>query len=126
MKIVVDTNVFVSASLVAGSPPARIIDAWQEEGKYQLVVSPAILAELNEVLFYPKIRQISRWTKEEVEALLKALERLAIQVPGKLSIKVIEADPDDDKFLIAAIEAKADYIISGDSHLKSLKDLSRD
>ncbi|MBI1741600.1 putative toxin-antitoxin system toxin component, PIN family [Candidatus Acetothermia bacterium] len=126
MKIVVDTNVFVSASLVAGSPPARIIDAWQEEGKYQLVVSPAILAELNEVLFYPKIRQISRWIKEEVEALLKALERLAIQVPGKLSIKVIEADPDDDKFLIAAIEAKADYIISGDSHLKSLKDLSRD
>lgn len=112
---------FVSASLVAEGHPARIIDAWRLEGRFQLVVSPAILEELREVLFYPRIRRISRWTDEEVEVLLRAVERLAVLVPGKLRLRVIAADPEDDKFLAAAIEGGADYLVSGDPHLKGLK-----
>lgn len=120
MKVVIDTNVFVSATLVAQGPSAQIIDAWKQAERYRLIVSPAILEELREVLFYPRIRKISTWTEEEVEQLLEAVERLAVKTPGEPRLQVIRVDPDDDKFLIAAVEGGADYIVSGDPHLKDL------
>ncbi|MBI1925537.1 PIN domain-containing protein [Candidatus Poribacteria bacterium] len=58
----------------------------------------------------------------EVYEFLEILERTAIKVKGELQLQVIKADPDDDKFIIAAVEGGADYIVSGDSHLKELKE----
>lgn len=46
---------------------------------------------------------------------------MLIVIPGKKDLRVIQADPDDDKFVIAAVEGFADYIVSGDHHLLDVK-----
>jgi len=53
--------------------------------------------------------------------VLKTLKTYSIQTPAEIQIDAIPEDPQDNKFIIAAIEDKADYIVSGDRHLKSLK-----
>lgn len=72
------------------------------------------------MLFYPRIRAISPWSDAEVKELLQSVERLAVKTAGELKIRVIERDPDDDKFVIVAVEGRADYIVSGDPDLTDL------
>lgn len=119
MRVVIDSNVFVSATLSEKSAPAEIIKAWIR-GEYEIIISQEILEELRRVLFKPQIRAYSVWTEEEVREFLKSLEELSVKVPGNLKLRVIKEDPTDDKFIIAAIEGEADYIVSGDAHLRKL------
>ncbi|VBB42707.1 conserved hypothetical protein [uncultured Desulfatiglans sp.] len=59
-------------------------------------------------------------SKEEAEAGLSGLEKLALLTPAELAIEAVEKDPSDNMFLSAAAEGRADYIISGDHHLTGL------
>lgn len=59
-------------------------------------------------------------TEDEVNILLDSLEASGIQTKGELQLKVVDAHPADDKFIIAAVEGKASYIVSGDQHLKDI------
>ena len=59
-------------------------------------------------------------TEEEVAALVRSLAREAILVPGRVRVKV-SRDPADDKFLEAAIEGHAQYVVTGDKDLLALK-----
>lgn len=63
------------------------------------------------------------WRRDEarVQSLLKLLRDQAIQTPHALTLRVIEDDPEDDNILIAAVEGKANFIVSGDKHLKKLE-----
>lgn len=120
IKAVLDTSVIVSAVLIKASTPHNILKAWTNR-KFELVTSPQILAEMGRVLSYPKIKK-KRWmTDKEAKRLLASLAKHSVLAGGKLNLKVIQHDPGDDKFIIAAIERKADYIVSGDSHLRNLK-----
>ena len=114
MKVVLDTNVFVSG-VFFGGPPRKILEAWRDN-KIQLVLSPAILEEYQRVL-----RDLAvEFPGIEVEALLDFLILHAeIVVPRPLP-PVIEADPSDDKFLECAVAGKAACIASGDKHLLKL------
>ncbi|MBI4332524.1 MAG: putative toxin-antitoxin system toxin component, PIN family [Chloroflexi bacterium] len=119
-RAVLDTSVVVSAVLSRGSTPHKILRAWQKR-KFELVTSPQILDELGRVLFYPKIKE-NRWmTDREARRLLTSMAHDSVIAAGKLNLRVIKDDPADDRFVIAAVEKKADYIVSGDSHLKKLK-----
>jgi len=120
LKVVLDTNVIVSATLIKNSLSDKILRAWQK-GEFQLIISPEIIEEIRRVLFSEKIKNRGWMTEKEIEELLFLLERAALLSPGQLSLKVIKEDPHDDKFIIAAIERKADYIVSGDKHLLNLK-----
>jgi hypothetical protein len=121
LRAVVDANVFASATHNPESPPAKVIHAWFRD-RFQLILSPAILAEVRRVLHYPRIKKASTWTEVEVAELISLLETNAeIQVPGALDLKVVR-DPTDDKYIVAAVEGQADYIVSGD---KDLLDLGR-
>ncbi|RLG42902.1 MAG: putative toxin-antitoxin system toxin component, PIN family [Thermoproteota archaeon] len=120
LKVVLDTNVIVSATLIKNSLPDKILRAWQK-GKFQLIVSPEIIEEIRRVLFSEKIKNRGWMTEKEIEEFLFLLERAALLSPGQFTLKVIKEDPGDDKFIIAAIEQKADYIVSGDKHLLNLK-----
>lgn len=118
---VLDTNVIISAILIKGNIPDKILQAWREE-KFELVISFQILNELSRVLFYPKIKQKKWLNDQQIEELIVSLAKASSLTPGTLVLEVIKDDPDDDKFIIAAIEQKADYIVSGDLHLKKLKE----
>lgn len=118
---VLDTVVIVRATKTTHSAAAQVVDAWVA-GEFQLVLSPAILKEYQRVLFYPKVREGAAWSEEKVKRWLILCELTAeIQVAGGLDLHVVR-DPADDKFIVAAVEGQADYIVSAD---KDLLDLGR-
>lgn len=119
MRAVLDTNVVISATLIRGGNEDRILRAWQRGG-FELVLSPPILDEMGRALFYEKLRK-SRWmTEEEIVSLLRSLAQESTLVPGRVRVAV-SRDPEDNKFLEAAIEARAQYVVTGDKDLLDLK-----
>jgi putative PIN family toxin of toxin-antitoxin system len=116
MRIVLDTNVFISGIFFTG-PPYQILKAWRD-GRVQLLVSPSILEE------YQRIGAELALQFRDVD--LKAfLDLLTVQAEIVLSPTlppVIRDDPSDDKFLEVAVAGKASYIISGDKHLLALSE----
>jgi len=119
MRVVLDANQFVSAVLVPYGRPAQVLRAWRE-GLFELVLSPPILAEIRRVLLYPRLRDKHGWEEKEIEAFLDGLRAAALIVPGKLRVQVVTEDPTDDKYISCALEAGAEYIVSGDEHLKRI------
>lgn len=116
-KVVIDTNVLVS-SLLKPKSKARDIYRLALRGKIKLYISEDLLNELKRVLEYPKF-EIERLQKE---TFLKNLQRVATFVYPRQSIDVIKEDSPDNRFLECAVEAKVDYLISGDKkHLLPLK-----
>jgi putative PIN family toxin of toxin-antitoxin system len=119
MKIVLDTNVIISATLIRGGNEDRLLRAWQRSA-FELILSPAILEEVGRALSYEKIKK-RRWvTDEEALLLIEMLAEKSTLVSGNTKVAT-SRDTDDDKFLAAALEGKADYLVTGDRDLLSLK-----
>jgi len=119
MRAVLDTTVVVSATLIRDGKEDRILRAWQHD-VFELVLSPQILDEMGRVLFYEKLRTARWMAEEEVAALVRSLAREAVLVPGRVQVKV-SRDPGDDKFVEAAIEGRAQHVVTGDKDLLELK-----
>ena len=116
MRIILDTNVFISGIFFTG-PPYQIVKAWRD-GSVQLLVSPSILDE------YQRIGAELALQFRDVD-LKPFLDLLTIQaeiVHAPTLPAVIPDDPSDDKFLEAAVAGNASYIISGDKHLLKLSE----
>lgn len=120
MRVVLDANQFVSAVLVPVGRPAQILQAWRA-GHFELVLSPAILAEVRRVLLYPRLQRKHGWSEEQVDDFLMGLTAAATLTPGTFSIRAVPDDPTDDKYVACALEAGAQYIVSGDKHLTRLE-----
>ncbi len=120
LKVVLDTNIFVSSLLVKAGLPAQVLDAWRER-LYLLVASPAIIAEIRATLSYPRIRRKYAVTDDDVEQLVALLEQDALLVPGDADVAgAITEDPTDEIVLACAVDAQANIIVSGDRHLVDL------
>lgn len=119
INVVLDTNVFISAALIPEGAPAKIIDAW-ENGRFWLIVSVNIIEELRKVFYYDRIRKRCPKSDAEIDQFIDKVLKSGIETPGSLALKVVKKDPTDDKFIIAAIEGHASYIVSGDPHLLEL------
>ncbi|KOR36609.1 MULTISPECIES: putative toxin-antitoxin system toxin component, PIN family [Planktothricoides] len=116
LKVILDTSVFVAAfGSKTNSSPVKILDSWVD-GEFALVMSPQLLEEL-----VAKLSQ--RGVSEQTLVVLVAkIAAIALHIPGSYqATRLDEIDPDDNKFLAAAYEAKADYLVSVDNHLLSLK-----
>jgi uncharacterized protein len=113
-KIVLDTNIWISA-LLWGGKPSEIVDAAKEH-RVAIFVSEEIVAETSRVLNYPKLRiyEAKGLTHENVMSWVLRTGKMAT-ILGK--VKVVQEHPADDKFIECALAADADYIISGDKHL---------
>ncbi|MGQ9825464.1 MAG: putative toxin-antitoxin system toxin component, PIN family [Desulfotomaculales bacterium] len=119
-KAVLDTNVLISGLISPRGTPAKLLAAWRA-GKFELVVSPKIIAEINEVLPREKIKRYFHHFGENLPGkFIAGLKRLAKVVPGEREVKIMSADPDDDMFIAAAVESEADYVVSGNKHLLEL------
>jgi putative PIN family toxin of toxin-antitoxin system len=119
IRIVLDTNQFVSALLKPGSTPDKIIQMVREE-KVLLLMSDTICDEMFRVLTYPKIRKRLAVSDADLQNFVQLLRTVAIITPGIINLPPLASDPDDTKFLVCAVEGRADYIISGDHHLTDL------
>ncbi len=120
LKVVLDTNVFVSSLLVRDGLPAQVLDAWRER-QYVLATSRSIIAEVRATLAYPRIRRKYAITDEDVEHLVALLEQDALLVPGTANAAgSIPEDPSNEMVLACAVDGGADLIVSGDHHLLDL------
>lgn len=111
MRIVLDTNVFISGIFFSG-PPYTILEAWRD-GSIQLAISPEIFQEYRQVAEelsekYPGVN-----ISDFLDLLLVKAEMIdASPLPSPVS-----ADADDDKFIACAIVGSLQIIVSGDKHL---------
>jgi putative PIN family toxin of toxin-antitoxin system len=111
MKIVLDTNVFISGIFFSG-PPSQILKAWKDQ-KIQIVLSKEILNEYQRVAeeLSKKISSI------DIEPIIELLTIYGeIVETESISVTVCE-DPDDNMFLECAIASNSKIIVSGDKHL---------
>ena len=120
IKVVLDTNELVSAVIKSGGLPDQIVQPWRDD-KFEMVLSPAMLAELARVLRYPRLRKLHGWTDAQVDVFVDGLRAAATVVAGDVEISVVADDPDDNVILACAVEGGADYVVSGDAHLLNLK-----
>jgi putative PIN family toxin of toxin-antitoxin system len=114
--IVLDTNVLVSA-LLFGGPPREILNMIVA-GIVNCSLSLPILEELQDVLRCPKFG----FSSPLAMAIAEDLSALCTIANPLERISVISADPDDNRILECALEARAGLIISGDGHLLDLRE----
>jgi len=119
MRIVIDTNIWVSGLLWKG-------EAWRllrlaDEGLLKICIAYPMLLELEEVLNYPRFAP-RLLTLQQTPAQLAGFA-LSISVAVEVMRAwppIITADPDDDLFILCAVAASADYVVTADHHLLSL------
>lgn len=123
IRAVLDTNVWVSAILSPGHPPAKILEL-ALTGNLRLIISAGIIREIGRVLQYPKVKKAlerRRITSQEADDVILKLLKAAIIAPGEILAEGVSDDPADDMIIACALEGRADFIISGDHHLIDLK-----
>lgn len=118
LKVVLDTNIYVSALIKRGGKPDQILRLVE---RYRLFCAEAILEEVHRVLHYPRIKRKHKLKEEEIEEHILSIRSIATVYSSLPKVEVIEEDPEDNIILACAAEARADYIVSGDEHLKSLE-----
>jgi putative PIN family toxin of toxin-antitoxin system len=111
VKVVLDTNILISAFVFPGGPPEDVFRA-ALEGRIELVTSPPLLAEFGRVL-----SSKFGWEPSITEQAVAQIARVGTVVRPKEKIVEMVDDPDDDRVLEAALAGGADVIVSGDSHL---------
>jgi len=121
MRVVLDANIFASALMSPQGAPARVVTLVLQQRLYDLVMTSDILEEIRRVLFYPKIRKKITGSDEELNFWVDALMIISHCCEPRYHHEIIvHEDPDDDKYIIAALESHASYLISGDQHLLKL------
>jgi uncharacterized protein len=120
IRVVLDTNVYISALMFGGLPGSLLNLALLQS--FVVIISPALMNELEE-----KLRLKFEVSAEDVAIIRAKLESIAETVQPALALNVIEDDPDDNRVLECAVKGRADYIVTGDRHLLKLgafKDIS--
>ena len=119
MRIVLDTNVVMSALLWRGTP-YQLLQAIRQRADVQLYSSAALLAELADVLTRPSPAQrLALIGKTAREVLADYIEAMELVEPVEVR-RVVPGDADDDQVIAAAVAARADLVVSGDSDLLSM------
>lgn len=114
MRVVLDTNVIVSALIFPGGAPEAVYRLGIE-GQLQLITSRPLLVELGRVLTTK-----FGWQRDRAEEAVGQFARLSDLVAPKEAVKEVADDPSDDRVLEAAAAGEADVIVSGDRHLLRL------
>jgi uncharacterized protein len=114
-RVVLDTNVIVSAILWQGKPGELLILAG--EGEITLHSNAQIIAELRATLNKPKLLPAVSATGNSVQELIASYRHLVRNVRARPIIEQVSRDRDDDVILACAVAAKADYLVTGDEDL---------
>ncbi len=121
---VIDTNLFISGLFGQNTTTAQLQELWIRQ-EFQLGTSLEIMKEVNWVLQYPRIKKRLLDDDEVIRRFFRLVFRKAVVAKDDFQTDRIVDDPTDNKFLACALEVKADYIVSGDNHLLSIKHFHR-
>ena len=114
-KIVIDTNIYISA-IFWGGKPRSVVDLGRN-GQVSIFTSSQIEKEINK-----KLKTKFGLSDEEVAQILLDFSTFTLPIKASRKITVIDDDPDDDKFIECAVASRAGFIVSGDKHLLNLKE----
>ena len=114
MRVVLDTNILISAFIFPGGPPEAVYRLVLE-GRVELVTARPLLIELGRVL-----TEKFGWDSSRADEVVAQVARLGQVVRPMETVREIAADPSDDRVLEAAAEGGAEVIVSGDRHLLRL------
>jgi putative PIN family toxin of toxin-antitoxin system len=120
-KILIDTNVWVSAFLNPSGYPAKIITAWLED-KMQIVISMPLLKEILDVLQRPKIQKKYKYSAEEIKTYLDLIFQRAEKIEPAGNINLCR-DTRDNIVLETALSGQAKYLVTRDDDIKRDPDL---
>jgi putative PIN family toxin of toxin-antitoxin system len=121
IRAVLDANVYVSAAVRPEGPPGQILERFLRGSAFEIVMSQAIVDEVVRALNYPKVRKYIR-TGLDPELWFEDIVVLSHLVAGECEFQGVSKDPDDDKYIAAAIEGQATFVVAGDSDLLSLRE----
>lgn len=113
MRVVLDTNVYISALMFGGLPDALLDLALLHS--FTTIISDTLLDELEE-----KLCGKFRVSPEDASIIRARLTATALVVTPKETLDIIADDPDDNRVLECAVSGKADVVVSGDRHLLDL------
>lgn len=113
-KVVLDTNVYLSA-IIFGGNTRHILDL-TIKGEIKAYISYSILFEIAE-----KLEKKFHWDKDQIIVTIKTLAKSATVVNPTIKLDVVRNDRNDNKIIEAAMVSNADYIITGDKHLLKIK-----
>ena len=115
LRVVIDTNIYISAIFWNGKP-REVIDLGRD-GKIMIFTSLDIENEIA-----GKLKTTFKLAEEDVNQILLDFSTFTLPIRINKQLIVVQDDPDDNKFIECALECKANYIISGDRHLLNLKE----
>ncbi len=116
MKVILDTNIYISAILFGGN--CEEILRLASQGPFELVISRSIITEIEAVL-----RKKFKWSKMQISETISYIKNIATVINPKISLSVIRSDPSDNKILECAVAVGANYIVTGDrNHLLPIKE----
>ncbi len=117
LRVVIDTNVLISGLFgIQNAPSAHILNAIRDQ-KIIMITSPLILEEIREVIHRERIIKLTKMTPKEQEHFMNMLIERSEIVEGTRNMPKNSRDKKDDKFLSCALDAQADYIVTGDQDL---------
>ena len=120
LRAVLDANVYVSAYVRPEGPPGQIVERFLRDAAFDVILTTAVVDEVLQALAYPKVRKSAR-TKVEPELWFEDIVMLA-QFVTDHHIGAVSRDPDDDKYIAAAIEGRALFVVSGDPDLLAIEE----
>lgn len=118
LRVVLDTNILISGLLHVGKP-RRVINL-ALNSKIEIISSVKIIDEFQRVI----IRNKFKLSKFEQDEMINFVIRLSHIIFVKSKFRVVKSDPSDDIFINAAYDGNASYIVSGDKHLKDVKEFA--
>lgn len=113
-KVVLDTNIYISAIMFGGNPKKILKLAMLK--KIKVFISTLILLEIS-----GKLHKKFKLSEEDVTKILKGISKITEVIQSKIKLDVVKEDPSDNKVLECAVASNTDYIVTGDKHLLELK-----
>jgi putative PIN family toxin of toxin-antitoxin system len=120
LRVVLDTNVLVSALMKPGSVPDLLVTRFVRQATFELLLSTAILEELRRVVRYPAVRKRIKASDDQIELWVELLDLLSTPVEVTTYPTGILRDSDDEANLATAVDGRADFIVTGDDDLLTL------
>jgi uncharacterized protein len=118
MRVVLDTNILVSGLAGPGSTPGRIVSAWREAERFELVVSEPLILELRRVVTYSKVQALfakSGFTEKDLWEFIDliCLKAITVDVSG-VALETVPKDPKDVSVMATLIASEAEWLVTGD------------
>ena len=120
-RAVLDGNVYVSAIIQPDGLPGKVVSRFLRDSAFEAILSPAIFEEIVRALAYPKVRKHISGGRDPIP-WFEDLALLTDMVAGDFGLTGVYSDPDDDKYLAAALEGRAGFVVTGDRRFLALKE----